>query len=258
MTFEIVLLAMVAAFLGMRLYSVLGKRTGHEQEVAPLKQSADERVMTKVRPPLAQLENPTASVALNPDFIDISANSGLRSVANADRQFDPALFLEGAKSAYGMILEAYWKGDIDQAGLRLAGRELRARHWQLQAQAGVELLPVGDFAWYDQMLAHSLAFGAVPSRFAKALGSDGRPTLDTLFAMARGAHTCCNGEKNDTGLNLQTFAQICKLGFGKTGFSADALPNIAGSNARTRGRIYILRNQRRTDARRTLEEKITV
>lgn len=111
MTFEIVLLAMVAAFLGMRLYSVLGKRTGHEQEVAPLKQSADERVMTKVRPPLAQLENPTASVALNPDFIDISANSGLRSIANADRQFDPALFLEGAKSAYGMILEAYWKGD---------------------------------------------------------------------------------------------------------------------------------------------------
>ena len=35
MTIEIVLLAMVAAFLGLRLYSVLGKRTGHEQEHTP-------------------------------------------------------------------------------------------------------------------------------------------------------------------------------------------------------------------------------
>ncbi len=104
----------------------------------------------------------------------------------------------GADRELKKALEAYWKGDIDQAGLRLAGRELRARHWQLQAQAGVELLPVGDFAWYDQMLAHSLAFGAVPDRFAKALGSDGRPTLDTLFAMARGANTCCNAEAGQT------------------------------------------------------------
>lgn len=110
-TFEIVLLAMVAAFLGLRLYSVLGKRTGHEQEVVPRQQSADERLVTKARPPLGQLETPVSGVVINPDLIDVSANSGLRSIANADRQFDPALFLEGAKSAYGMILDAFWKGD---------------------------------------------------------------------------------------------------------------------------------------------------
>ena len=109
-TFEIVLLAMVAAFLGMRLYSVLGKRTGHEQEVVPRK-VADDRQPAVVRPPLGQSEGASAGVVMNPDLIDVSANSGLRSIANADRQFDPALFLEGAKSAYGMILEAYWKGD---------------------------------------------------------------------------------------------------------------------------------------------------
>ncbi|SDH75605.1 methionine synthase (B12-independent) [Pseudomonas flavescens] len=86
--------------------------------------------------------------------------------------------------------EAFWKGELDEAGLRVVGRELRARHWQVQKDAGIELLPVGDFAWYDQVLAHSLTFGVIPERFRPA---SGKPTLDTLFAMARGVSgdACC-------------------------------------------------------------------
>src|SRR5690606_3080162 len=89
-------------------------------------------------------------------------------------------------------LEAHWKGELDEAGLRAIGRELRARHWQLQKDAGIALLPVGDFAWYDQVLTHSLAFGVIPERFRPHAG---RPTLDTLFAMARGVtrNSCCGG-----------------------------------------------------------------
>ncbi|MBQ0742235.1 MAG: 5-methyltetrahydropteroyltriglutamate--homocysteine S-methyltransferase [Pseudomonas sp.] len=79
-------------------------------------------------------------------------------------------------------LEAYWAGKLDQPALLQVGRELRARHWQVQADAGLDLLPVGDFAWYDQVLTHSLTVGAVPPRFA----TDAVPTLDTLFQMARG------------------------------------------------------------------------
>ena len=109
-TCEIVLLAMVAAFLGMRLYSVLGKRTGHEQEVVPRK-VADDRQPAVLRQPVGQSEGASSGVVMNPDLVDASANSGLRSIANADRQFDPALFLEGAKSAYGMVLAAFWNGD---------------------------------------------------------------------------------------------------------------------------------------------------
>lgn len=88
--------------------------------------------------------------------------------------------------------EAYWKGDIDQAALRQVGKELRAEHWRLQHEAGIELLPVGDFAWYDQVLTHSLTFGVIPERFRHA---NEKPTLDTLFAMARGAvgSSCCGG-----------------------------------------------------------------
>ena len=80
-------------------------------------------------------------------------------------------------------LEAYWKGELDEAALRAVGQRLRAEHWQLQKEAGIQLLPVGDFAWYDQVLGHSLMFGVIPERFRP---HSGRPTLDTLFGMARG------------------------------------------------------------------------
>ena len=101
----------------------------------------------------------------------------------------------GADRELKKALEAYWKGDIDQTALKSTGRQLRARHWQLQKDAGIDLLPVGDFAWYDQVLTHSLAFGVIPQRFANTLDEQRRPTLDTLFGMARGAsHSCCGGE----------------------------------------------------------------
>lgn len=97
----------------------------------------------------------------------------------------------GADRELKKALEAYWKGDLSESELRQVGAQLRAAHWQLQADAGIELLPVGDFAWYDQVLTHSLMFGAVPDRFRPA---DGQPTLDTLFAMARGvSRQCCGG-----------------------------------------------------------------
>ncbi len=87
--------------------------------------------------------------------------------------------------------EAFWKGELDEAGLRAVGRDLRQAHWALQKQAGIELLPAGDFAWYDQVLTHSLMFGVIPERFRPA---DGQATLHTLFSMARGvSDPCCGG-----------------------------------------------------------------
>ncbi|MDH4607660.1 5-methyltetrahydropteroyltriglutamate--homocysteine S-methyltransferase [Pseudomonas sp. BN102] len=88
--------------------------------------------------------------------------------------------------------EAFWKGELDEAGLRAVGRQLRAEHWQLQKNAGIELLPVGDFAWYDQVLTHSLTFGVIPERFRGH--GNAKPTLQTLFGMARGvSDSCCGG-----------------------------------------------------------------
>ncbi|MFR0675017.1 hypothetical protein ACLUUI_12210 [Enterobacterales bacterium AW_CKDN230030176-1A_HGKHYDSX7] len=78
--------------------------------------------------------------------------------------------------------EAFCQGTLDEAGLRAVGRALRAAHWQAQKEAGIDLLPVGDFAWHDQVLTHSLTFGVIPEH-ARPQG-DAAPTLQTLFAMA--------------------------------------------------------------------------
>uniref|UniRef100_UPI003D06F4C0 5-methyltetrahydropteroyltriglutamate-- homocysteine S-methyltransferase n=1 Tax=Alcaligenes faecalis TaxID=511 RepID=UPI003D06F4C0 len=81
-------------------------------------------------------------------------------------------------------LEAYWAGQLSQQELLDTGKALRARHWDLQNKAGLDTVPVGDFAWYDQILEWSTLLGAVPARFGQA---DNAPvSLDTLFRMARG------------------------------------------------------------------------
>lgn len=111
MTFTIILLAMVAAFLGLRLYSVLGKRTGHEQQEPLTRRPVEERAPPVMRAPVVD-NSPTAPVGISlGSHVELAAQSGLRSIANADRTFDTGLFLEGAKSAYRLILEAYWKGE---------------------------------------------------------------------------------------------------------------------------------------------------
>ncbi|MDP2245032.1 5-methyltetrahydropteroyltriglutamate--homocysteine S-methyltransferase [Pseudomonas sp.] len=102
----------------------------------------------------------------------------------------------GADRELKKALEAHWKGELDEAGLQAVGRQLRAAHWQLQKDAGIDLLPVGDFAWYDQVLTHSLTFGVIPERFRR---HNDKPSLETLFGMARGAVAsksgdgCCGG-----------------------------------------------------------------
>jgi len=89
----------------------------------------------------------------------------------------------GAKRELKIALEAYWKQEIKQPELLKVGRELRQRHWQQQADAGIEWLPVGDFSWYDQVLDHSCLLGVVPDRFKH---TDDQISLDTYFRMARG------------------------------------------------------------------------
>lgn len=106
----IVILALVALFIGFRLYSVLGERTGHEQQPILKPAESDARTAPPVaQPPVAQPAPPeTGDLAFIP-----TAGPGVRAILAADSGFDVARFLEGAKSAYRMVLEAFWKGDLD-------------------------------------------------------------------------------------------------------------------------------------------------
>jgi predicted lipid-binding transport protein (Tim44 family) len=108
----IVILAMLFAFLALRLYSVLGKRTGHEQQ--PMPRLAEERAGNDV-PGLRPAADPRPEVGrIGDSLVAPEAQAGLRALIAADRGFDVTRFLEGARVAYGMILGAFWKGDRDE------------------------------------------------------------------------------------------------------------------------------------------------
>ncbi|MFO6285367.1 hypothetical protein ACLBVW_38060, partial [Pseudomonas aeruginosa] len=63
-----------------------------------------------------------------------------------------------------------WADNATREELLAVGRELRARHWEQQKQAGVDLLPVGDFAWYDHVLTTSLLLANVPAHHHHHIG----------------------------------------------------------------------------------------
>lgn len=107
----IVILALVALFIGLRLYSVLGERTGHEQQ--PILKPAESDARVAPRPVPSSVPQPPAQEGGDLAYLP-TAGPGVRAVLAADSSFDVARFLEGAKAAYRMVLESFWKGDVDQ------------------------------------------------------------------------------------------------------------------------------------------------
>lgn len=89
----------------------------------------------------------------------------------------------GADRELKKAVEAYWAGKSGLAELEAKGAGLRARHWAQQAEAGLDYVTVGDFAFYDQVLSTSALLGAVPARFGQVAGE---VDLNTQFRMARG------------------------------------------------------------------------
>ena len=101
----------------------------------------------------------------------------------------------GAKRELKFALESYWKGDMSRDELKALGAQLRQRHWE--NQAGLDLVPVGDFSFYDQVLDASFLLGNLPERVQGFQGDE----LDNYFRVARGRSAkgledhsaCCGG-----------------------------------------------------------------
>ena len=118
--FYVVLLALVAGFLALRLYSILGKRTGHEQQ--PLPRAKEERVVSV---PVQR------TIDAKPErrdgagrMVESGAEQGVRAIVAIEPNFDVDQFLRGAQAAYRMILEAFWRGD-EQALAELVEEDVR-------------------------------------------------------------------------------------------------------------------------------------
>jgi 5-methyltetrahydropteroyltriglutamate--homocysteine methyltransferase len=100
----------------------------------------------------------------------------------------------GSKRELKFALESYWKGQSSREELQQLGASLRQRHWQ--QQAALDLVPVGDFSFYDQVLDLSFTLGNLPQRVRDFHGD----ALDNYFRVARGrsaksaeAHAACCG-----------------------------------------------------------------
>lgn len=113
---DIVLFAMVAAFLVLRLRSALGKRTGHQRprSIAPPPddRAPDDRAS---EPPAADRDAADEDPADEDEYVDPDdpISQGIASIRNADRAFDPDEFLKGARGAFDVIVQAFAEGDAD-------------------------------------------------------------------------------------------------------------------------------------------------
>lgn len=82
--------------------------------------------------------------------------------------------------------EQYWAGKLPLEQLLLTGKNIRHQNWQLQKNAGIDLIPCNDFSFYDQVLDTSLMVGAIPKRYRTLMEEKQLSNIDLLFAMARG------------------------------------------------------------------------
>ncbi|WP_046227916.1 5-methyltetrahydropteroyltriglutamate--homocysteine S-methyltransferase [Paenibacillus dauci] len=97
----------------------------------------------------------------------------------------------GEQREWKKTLESYWSGKSDKATFLDTMKSLRLDHLRKQQQAGVDLIPVGDFSYYDHVLDTAVTFGLVPSRFGY---TGGEVSLEQYFGIARGTKDAAAGE----------------------------------------------------------------
>ena len=108
--FDIILFAMLAAFLVYRLRSVLGKRTGHEHRRSDSFSPHDGASETDNDNVVALSERDPEVMELEPEP-ESSLSTCLTQVKSADPSFEVEPFLQGAQAAFEMIINAYATGD---------------------------------------------------------------------------------------------------------------------------------------------------
>lgn len=85
--------------------------------------------------------------------------------------------------------EQYWSGKMSVSQLLRIGSDIRHHNWNLQKEAGIDLIPSNDFSFYDQVLDMAFTVGAIPERYHDVILHKGNAELDLYFAMARGYQT---------------------------------------------------------------------
>jgi predicted lipid-binding transport protein (Tim44 family) len=148
---DILIFAVIAIFLIMRLRNILGSREGFEQKqdnrpIQPVNQaeSAREKKVVPLRP--SQLEC-----------------TGLEAVRRADPNFSDETFMQGAASAFGMVLSAFAEGDVTQLRRLLSfelyeefSESIRLRN-KNGDELGIEIISIDDVQLTDGQVVDNIA-----------------------------------------------------------------------------------------------------
>ncbi len=88
----------------------------------------------------------------------------------------------GEMREWKKALEQFWKGNLSESELQTELKKLRLINLKKQQDKGIDLIPVGDFSFYDHVLDTSFMFGLIPERFK----DENKSSLQTYFDIARG------------------------------------------------------------------------
>ena len=105
---DLILFGMIAAFLVLRLRSILGRRTGFERQAPPYQSVPGPSAVPPVIDGQAEPPVPVARELPSPDS---AVGQTLARMRSLDQTFDPAIFLDGAEKAFRIIVSAFAGGD---------------------------------------------------------------------------------------------------------------------------------------------------
>ncbi|MDF2927215.1 MAG: 5-methyltetrahydropteroyltriglutamate--homocysteine methyltransferase [Paenibacillaceae bacterium] len=89
----------------------------------------------------------------------------------------------GPDREWKKALEAYWAGKLEEKLFHSRLKAIRLNNLKIQQERGIDVIPVGDFTYYDHVLDTATMFGLIPGRFGY---QGGEPGLSVYYAMARG------------------------------------------------------------------------
>jgi len=179
---DLILFGMIAAFLVLRLRSILGKRTGFEQQTPPLQQAPTRTPPPPIIEGRAESPPPAASQTIPPAASP--AGQALARMREVDRGFDPARFLSGADQAFRMVVAAFAAGDrvalrslLSDDTYKAFEQAISAREKAGETQVS-EIKSIQQLAIEDAELRGSV--GSVTTRIVSdqisyTKGKDGRP-----------------------------------------------------------------------------------
>lgn len=89
----------------------------------------------------------------------------------------------GGQREWKKAIESFWAGKLNEQQLHDELTQIRLNNLQQQRDKGIEVIPVGEFTYYDHVLDTAVMFGLVPERF---IYNGGEVPLETYYAIARG------------------------------------------------------------------------